>query len=103
MTSNMTTIEHIGNRIKRKAKKEYYSKLCSDLKRDSRKLWKVINKVSGKTNDKTSLIDELKSDKDKQISNCFAKYFSEVGRNCFNKIGKAKKKHGVVPRTNTQK
>ena len=84
------------NRIKRKARRDYYSKLCTDLRNDSRKLWKVINNISKRTHDKTSLIEEIKSDKfmitnGNAISNCFAKYFSEVGRNCFSKISKLKK------------
>ena len=78
------------NRIKKKARRDYYSKLCSDLRRDSKKLWRI------KITDKTLLIEEIRSDRflitdGKQISNCFAKYFSEVGRTCYSKIAKPKR------------
>ena len=84
------------NRVKRRARREYYSKLCTELRNDGRKLWKVINNISHRNNDKTSIIEEIKSDKftltkGNAISNCFAEYFSGVGRNCFSKIGKPKK------------
>ena len=83
-------------KVKRKARRDYYSKLCVELKNDSRKLWRVINNISKRCNDKSSMIEEIKSDKfmltnGNAISNCFAKYFSEVGRNCFSKISKPKK------------
>ena len=73
-------------KVKRSAKKLYYSKLCTDFKSNTKKLWKVINEVSGKTNDKSCLIDSLKIDNilecnGKMISNAFGKYFSSVGEN----------------------
>ena len=84
------------NKVKRKARRDYYSTLCADLRKDGRKLWRVINSLNKRTNDKTSIIEAIKSDKftltsGSAISNCFAKYFSEVGRNCFNKIDKPTK------------
>ena len=60
------------------------------------KLWKLINEISGKRNDKSNLVDYLKIDdvqvyNAKKISNSFARYFSEVGekfakKNTFPKI-----------------
>ena len=93
---NYKTYRATLNRIKRKARRDYYSKLCVDLRKDGRKLWRVINNISKKTNDKTSTIEEIKNDrfmitKGSAISNCFAKYFSEIGRNCFSRISKPKK------------
>ena len=84
------------NKVKRRARKDYYSKLCAELRKDGRKLWRVINSLSKRTNDKTSIIEAIKSDNftltsGRAISNYFAKYFSEVGRNCFSKIKKSSK------------
>ena len=60
--NNYKTYRTNLNRIKRKARRDYYSKLCIDLRNDSRKLWRVINNISKGYNDKTSIIDEIKSD-----------------------------------------
>ena len=79
------------NKIKRKARKDYYQNKHEELKHNSKKLWKLINRMSRKCSDKTSVIDEIKSGSytvcgGQQISECFAKYFSEVGKNCASKI-----------------
>ena len=84
------------NKIKRRARKDYYSRICTELKRDSKRLWKMINNISKRCSDKTSVIDVIKSENftitgGKQISNSFAQYFSEIGRNYYNKIPKPKK------------
>ena len=34
--------------------------MCTDFKSNTKKLWTIINEVSGKTNDKSCLIDSLK-------------------------------------------
>ena len=38
----------------------YYRTLCLEYKKDSKKLWSLINKISGKINNKVELIDKLK-------------------------------------------
>ena len=58
---------------------------------NSKKLWQLINKASGKVNDKTSTIDCLsingiKEYSGNQIANGLAKYFANVGRNFAEKI-----------------
>ena len=83
-------------RVKRSAKRLYYSKVCTEFKSNTKKLWKVINDVSGKTNDKSCLIDSLKIDNilecnGKKISNAFGKYFSNVGEKFAKKIPSPKK------------
>ena len=47
-------------------------------------MWNLINKINGKINDKTCIIDYLKVNNikyfmGKDISNQFGKYFSSVG------------------------
>ena len=38
--------------ILRRSKEEYYRTKCCEFKRDTAKLWKVINKITQKINDK---------------------------------------------------
>ena len=72
-------------RLKRSAKKMYCESKCEEYKSNTKKLWKVINEICSKNNDKTKAIDYLKIDNlheynaDK-ISNHLGKYFSEVGK-----------------------
>ena len=57
-----------------------------NLKKNGKKMWDMINKINGKIKDKSCVIDHLKIEniklhKGKEISNQFAKYFSNVGKN----------------------
>ena len=38
-------------KIKRKAKVDYYTEQCYNLKSDTKKLWQLINNIINKTND----------------------------------------------------
>ena len=58
-------------------------------------MWAQINKINGKTNDKTCVIDYLKVNNIKylmgnDISNQFGKYFSSVGKEFALKIEDSK-------------
>ena len=83
-------------KLKRFAKKLYYESKCEEYKSNTKKLWKVINEICSKNNDKTSAIDSLKIENfheynaDK-ISNHFGKYVSEVGKAFAMKIPDPKK------------
>ena len=62
----------------------------------SKKLWRLINEISGKKNDKSDLIEYLKIDDVKEynsqnISNTFAKYFAGVGKKFASKINLPKR------------
>ena len=75
----------------KKAKIDYYKEKCREYKMQTKKLWKLINEISGKKNDKSNLVDYLKIDdvqvyNAKKISNSFARYFSEVGEKFAKKI-----------------
>ena len=53
-------------------------------------MWELINKINGKSNDKTCIIDKLTIDNIKytqgrEIANNFAKYFSTIGKELANK------------------
>ena len=77
--------------ILRRVKEEYYKGQCTEYKRNTAKLWKMINKITHNMNDKSSVIEYLTIDNldiydTKLITEEFAKYFSSVGTNYANRI-----------------
>ena len=75
------------------AKRMFYQDKCKEFRQNTKKLWQMINKVSGKSNDKTTSIDCLSIDgireySGKTIVNTMAKYFATVGKKFANKIPK---------------
>ena len=75
----------------RKAKIVFYKDKCKEFKTQTKKLWRLINEIAGKKNDKSNLVECLKIDdvqvySANEISNSFAKYFSGVGRKFADKI-----------------
>ena len=84
------------DRVKRYMRIDYYKNKCVEFKNNSKKLWKMINKISGKNNDKTSIIDYIKVDNIEYydslgITNNLCKYFANIGENLASKIPKSKK------------
>ena len=76
------------------AKRRFHQDKCSEFQRNTKKLWQLINKVSGKMNDKTSSIDYLcvngiKECTSEQIANTLARYFANVGETFANKVPKS--------------
>ena len=76
------------------AKRVFHQDKCLEFQRNTKKLWQLINKVSGKTNDKTTSIDCLsvngiKEYTGEQIANTLAKYFANVGKTFANRILKS--------------
>ena len=77
------------NKIKRYAKLSYYSNKCEEIRNNGAKLWKLINKITNKTQIKQSIIDKIKVDgilieRPKEISNTLADYFANIGDNLSN-------------------
>ena len=75
------------------AKREFHQDKCQEFQQNTKKLWQLINKVSGRMNDKSSSIDCLsvngiKEYTGEQIANTLAKYFANVGRTFAAKIPK---------------
>ena len=69
----------------------YYPNLCKEFRHNSQKLWKLINSISYKTNNKCDIVDYLKVDnievhKRDEIASVFAKHFSSVGERFATKI-----------------
>ena len=84
------------SKVKRSAKRMYYEGKCLEYRNNTKKLWQIINEVSGRTNDKTSLIDyitinEVRVYQGPKIANHFAQYFSSVGKKFAEKIPKPTK------------
>ena len=75
---------------------DYYKNKCVEFRNNSKKLWNMINKISGKNNDKTSIIDYIKVDNIEYydslgITNNLCKYFANIGENLASKIPKSNK------------
>ena len=95
------------NQILRRTKEEYYKNKCSEYKRNTAKLWKMINKITKNMNNKSSAIEYLKIDNldiydTKLITEEFAKHFSSVGSNYANRITKTTYHLHRIPKKYTQ-
>ena len=71
-------------KIKRIAKKNYDGEKCVEYKNNTKKLWRIINEISGKANNKDCLIDSLKVDniyvyEAQKIANMFGEVFCNSG------------------------
>ena len=80
------------NKLKRKAKFFYTNKILTSYKNNAKKTWEFINNSMGKTKNKRSCIDLLKTSKghindQKEIAEEFCKFFTNVGKKQSNQIG----------------
>ena len=78
-------------KVKRYAKKSYYIEKCIEFRADTCKLWKTMNEIIGKTKDKGTVVNSLRSEnmtlmKGKEIVNEFGKHFSRIGKTYAEKI-----------------
>ena len=83
-------------KILQTAKRNYYTEQCVAFKSNTKKLWKTINEISRKTNDKSSLLDCIKVNNinyydGQNICSEFGRYFSTVGNSLASKIPKSVK------------
>ena len=86
----------IFDKVKRHMRIDYYKNKCLEFRNNSKKLWNMINKISGKNNDKTSIIDYIKVNNIEYydsvgITNNLCKYFANIGENLSSKIPKSNK------------
>ena len=82
--------------VRSTAKRGFHQDKCLEYQRNTKKLWQLINKVSGKMTDKSSSIDCLSINGIKEyngelIANTLARHFATVGRNFANKVPKPTK------------
>ena len=95
------------NRIKRHAQKTYYQKKALDFKNNTKKLWKLINKVIKEKGHSGSIIpyitvDGIKITDPNEIADSFGQFFSTLGSSLAQKIPDsqqgAKDYLGKIPR-----
>ena len=72
-------------KVKRKARQMYYQNMCQEFRHNSTKLWKLINGIAGKIQNKNELIERISVDNIQyetgpEIANEFAKHFSNIGK-----------------------
>ena len=84
-------------KTKRVVKTKYYIDKCTEYRNNTRNLWKIINKIVGKVNNKCEIIDHIKVDNircysSQLIANEFGKFFSNVGKRYAEKIPDPKHK-----------
>ncbi len=84
------------NKLKKRARYDFYIKKVNDFRQDSKRLWKILKEITGKSYDKSSLTDQFKIDgnmtnKSHLISNGFCKFYSDLGKTHAHKIGPSKK------------
>ena len=82
---------NVLNTIKRYSKLNYYQEKCTEFKRNTTKLWPLINNIITRTNDKFGIVESIKIgnlqvNDPKKIANHFGEYFSTVGEKYANKI-----------------
>ena len=82
---------NIYNILKRNAKSEYYAKLFEEYKNDVRKTFKVINKIIGKTNNKSTIAQTFKLNNKnltnpQDIADQFCNFFTNIGPKYANDI-----------------
>ena len=80
-------------KIKRKAKMDHYQDKCLRYKNETRKLWDVINTITGKKRNRDSMVESLKvgsilTHDAKQIIDTFCSFFANVGKEYANLIPK---------------
>ena len=71
--------------IVRRSKEQYFKGKCIEYKQNTSRLWKMINRMLNKTNDKTNIVEYLKVENQdyydhKLIAEEFAKHFSSVSK-----------------------
>ena len=72
-------------KIMRKWKSKYLHDKCTEYKQDSSKLWKLINRMIGRENNKTHVIDSIRSSNllktdPYSITSTFNDFFSTIGK-----------------------
>ena len=81
----------VYQKVKHSCPKEFYLKKCVEFKNHSRKLWQMINTVTGKCKDKrTSIskitVNQIEISSSTSIGNHLAGYFANIGKNYAKKI-----------------
>ena len=86
ITKSYREYRSVLQKATRWAKRNYYSLKCEDFKRNTKKLWNLINEITKKTTNKGDIIDSLDIDgvisyDSTKIANEFGSYFASIGKN----------------------
>ena len=73
------------NKVKRRCKIEYYKNSCESYKNNTKKLWEIMNLSIGKTNNKTCVIETIRTENliltdPVSIANELCKHYSGIGK-----------------------
>ena len=84
---------NLYNSLRRKAKFSYYQELINENRQNSKKLWAILNKLTGKIRNKKDISEEIivngiKEHNADVISNGFASHYSQIGKMLADKISK---------------
>ena len=84
------------NRLKRCSKVLYYKSECISNRNNSKKLWELINKISGKLPNKSNIVEclstnNLKEFESKKIANEFTEHFANIGKKMAREMKTSKK------------
>ena len=89
---NYKKYKNMFENLKKKRKEKYYSDLISKYKGNAKKIWEVIKDVSGQHKHKSNqypkrfLVNDQYITNKNSISDCFNKFFIEIGENLSSKI-----------------
>ena len=78
-------------KVKRYAKRSYYIDKCVEFRSNTKKLWKTMNEIIGKTSNKETVINSLRSEnmtltEGKEIVNELGNHFSKIGKKYADKV-----------------
>ena len=87
MPPQIQRLYDITQKMQKEIKTNLLPKQVLGILKNGKKMWDMINKINGKIKDKSCVIGHLKIENiklytGKEISNQFAKYFSNVGKVC---------------------
>ena len=93
---NYRNYRNAYNRLKQKAKIDYYNVKCKECSTNTRLLWKLINQTVGKTKHSGSIIpyitiNGLQTYQPKRIAQHFGKFYSNMGADLAATIPKGSK------------
>ena len=97
MNLSTVTIKSLFEKLRKKAKKAYYSKLLHKYKTDPKRTWQVMKEITSKQKTNTNLLPhEIKVNKNiiqkpQEIAKEFNKFFTSIGPKLAGKIPNTEK------------
>ncbi len=87
---------NLYNKLKRKAKQDYYISKMTAYKNNAKKLWELLKNITKKSHDKSYFFNSFTIDgcivnDPKQISSSFCRFYSSIGMKFASKIGHSNK------------